>query len=85
MFIITKTQLSDGFLNDLDETLILQIGQFLREIFLVSADFFFFFFLTAAYMRVSVKNGGKFASHASFLDICSLNLAEYYFADNFLN
>ena len=44
MFIITKTQLSDGFLNDLDETLILQIGQFLREIFLVSADFFFFFF-----------------------------------------
>lgn len=84
MFIITKTQLSDGFLNDLDETLILQIGQFLREIFLVSADFFFFF-LTAAYMRVSVKNGGKFASHASFLDICSLNLAEYYFADNFLN
>lgn len=84
MFIITKTQLSDGFLNDLDETLILQTGQFLREIFLVSADFFFFFF-TAAYMRVSVKNGGKFASHASFLDICSLNLAEYYFADNFLN
>ena len=85
MFIITKTQLSDGFLNDLDETLILQTGQFLREIFLVSADFFFFFFFTAAYMRASVKNGGKFASHASFLDICSLNLAEYYFADNFLN
>ena len=45
MFIITKTQLSDGFLNDLDETLILQIGQFLREIFLVSADFFFFLLL----------------------------------------
>ena len=82
MFIITKTQLSDGFLNDLDETLILQTGQFLREIFLVGADFFFF---TAAYMRASVKNGGKFASHASFLDICSLNLAEYYFAGNFLN
>lgn len=84
MFIITKTQLSDDFLNDLDETLILQIGQFLREVVLVSADFFFFFF-TAAYMRVSVKNGGKFPSRASFLDICSLNLAESYFADNFLN
>ena len=45
MFIITKTQLSDGFLNDLDETLILQTGQFLREIFLVGADFFFFLLL----------------------------------------
>lgn len=45
MFIITKTQLSDDFLNDLDETLILQIGQFLREVVLVSADFFFFFLL----------------------------------------
>lgn len=83
MFIITKTQLSEGFLNDLDETLILQIGQFLREVFLLVLTFFFFF--TAAYMRVSVNNGGKFASRASFLDICSLNHAECYFADNFLN
>ena len=33
MFIITKTQFSDGFLNDLDETLILQMWQFLREVF----------------------------------------------------
>lgn len=54
------------------------------RLFLLVLTFFFFFF-TAAYMRVSVKNGGKFPSRASFLDICSLNLAESYFADNFLN
>lgn len=81
MFIITKTQLSEGFLNDLDETLILQIGQFFKEVFLVSADFFFFF---TAYMRVSVDNGESLLHDASFLDICSLN-HECYFADNFLN
>lgn len=33
MFIITETQLSEGFLNDLGETLILQMWQFLREVF----------------------------------------------------
>lgn len=45
---------------------------------------FFFFSPTASYRRVSMKNGGKCASHRPFLDACSLNLPEYYFANNFL-
>lgn len=65
MFVITKTQPSDGFLNDLDKTLVSQKQQFLREIFLVGAVFLYCCLLKSE----CEKWGEKCASHISLFDV----------------